>query len=107
MKSAFEFVIVAALLLGAGAASAEVFTCRGAVGEDQPTDFTITIDPTSSMISEGDFRWTTTDDDATIDWNLHRQSGTLRGIVLTGSDAGVSIAGECRLAGYADRDLRR
>ena len=91
------FVIVAALLLSAGAASAAVvqLTCRGAVGDDQPTDFTIAIDLASSVITEGDFRWTTTDNDATIDWDLHLQSGALRGVVLTGADAGVSIVGEC------------
>jgi hypothetical protein len=97
MKRAFGFVFTAALLVSTEAASATVFhlRCRGAVGEDQPTDFTITIDPMLSVITEGDFRWTTTDNDATIDWNLHRQSGALRGVVLTGADAGVSIVGEC------------
>jgi hypothetical protein len=70
-------------------------SCRGSVGEDQPTDFNIAIDLTLSVITEGDFRWTTTDNDATIDWNLHRQSAALRGVVLTGVDAGVLIVGEC------------
>lgn len=69
--------------------------CRGAVGDDEPTDFTIAIDPSWSVRTEGDFRWTTTDDDAMIDWNLHRESGVLRGEVLTGADAGVLIVGEC------------
>jgi len=97
MNRHFGFVVVAALFLSTGAASATVvqLSCRGAVGEDQPTDFTIAIDLASSVITEGDFRWTTSDNDATIDWDLERQSGALRGIVLTGVDAGVSIAGEC------------
>ena len=97
MKRASGFVIVAALLLSAGAASAAVvqLMCRGAVGDDRPTDFTIAIDLASSAVTEGDFRWTTSDDEATIDWDLHRQSGALRGVVLTGADAGVSIIGEC------------
>lgn len=94
---ALGFTIAAALLASTGVASATVIqlTCRGAVGEDQPTEFTISIDLASSGVTEGDFRWTTADDDATIDWDLHRQSGALRGVVLTGADAGVSIVGEC------------
>jgi hypothetical protein len=97
MKRASGVVIIAALLVGTEAASAALIQlrCRGAVGEDQPTDFGIAIDLTSSVITEGDFRWITIDNDATIDWNLHRQSGALRGVVLTGADAGVLIVGEC------------
>jgi len=105
MKSAFGFVVVAALLLSTGTASAAVvqLNCRGAVGEDRPTDFTIAIDLTSSVITEGDFRWTTSDNDATIDWDFERQSGALRGVVLTGVDAGVSIVGECDQAAERNR----
>ena len=97
MKTAFGFITMAALLVSTGAASAASIrvACRGAVGEDQPTEFTIAIDLARSVITEGDFRWTTTDDDATIDWNLHRQTGALRGVILTGADAGVLIAAEC------------
>jgi hypothetical protein len=97
VKRAFGLVI-GALLISNGAASAAVIqrSCRGAVGEDPPIDFTIAIDLTLSTITEGDFRWTTTDNDATIDWSLHRQSGALRGIVLTGADAGVLIVGDCK-----------
>jgi hypothetical protein len=97
MKKPLGFTTIAALLVSTGAASAALIQvpCRGAVGEDQPTEFTIAIDLALSVITEGDFRWTTTDDDATIDWNLHRQTGALRGVVLTGADAGVLIVGEC------------
>ena len=97
MNRAFSLVIIAALLVSTGAASTVVIqrSCRGAAGEDQPTDFTIAIDLRLSVITEGDFRWIATDNDATIDWNLHRQSGALRGVVLTGADAGVLIVGEC------------
>jgi len=97
MKKTLGFTTIAALLVSTGAASAALIQvpCRGAVGEDQPTEFTIAIDLALSVITEGDFRWTTTDDDATIDWNLHRQTGALRGVVLTGADAGVLIVGAC------------
>lgn len=105
MKRAFGFVIIAALLVSTGAASAAVvqLRCRGAVGEDQPTDFTIAIDLALSVITEGDVRWTTTDNDATIDWDLHRQSGALRGVVLTGADAGMLIVGECNQSAERNR----
>jgi len=105
MKRGFGFVIVAALLV-AEAASATVvqLTCHGAVGEDQPIDFTIAVDIAQSVVTEGDLRWTTTDDDETIDWDLHRQSSAIRGVVLTGADAGVMIVGECNQS--VERDLR-
>ena len=95
MNKAFGFIAIPALLAISGAASTALIqmSCRGAVGEDQSTEFTIAIDATLSVITEGDFRWNTTDDDATIDWNLHRQTGALRGVV----DAGVMIVGECNI----------
>jgi hypothetical protein len=97
MKRTVGRLIVAALLASTGAASAAVIrlSCHGAVDEDPVPDFVIAIDLASSVVTEGDFRWMTTDGDAAIDWNLHRQSGALRGVVLTGADAGVVIAGEC------------
>ena len=104
MKRVFGLFVIGALLASTGAASAAAIerSCRGAVGEDQPTDFTIAIDLTLSVITEGDFRWTTTDNDETIDWNLQRQNGALRGVVLTGADAGVLIVGTCNQSARRD-----
>ena len=96
MRRTFSSAVIAALLMSTGTAAAEVLqlTCRGTVGED-PTDFTIEIDLASAVISEGDLRWNTTDDDAAIDWHLNRRNDELRGVVLTGEDAGVLISGKC------------
>ena len=90
-------VVIAALVAVAQTAPAEVLrrVCHGAFGDDRPTAFIVEIDLASSVITEGDFRWTATYDGATIDWNLDRRNGALRGVVLTGPDAGLSIVGEC------------
>ena len=97
MRTAFQ--IIAALLAIAENAPAEVLQqicpARGTVGEDERIEFTIAIDLSSSAISEGDFRWTATYGAQTIDWDLNRRSGELRGVILTARDAGLLIVGEC------------
>jgi hypothetical protein len=99
MRRTFSSAVIAALLMSTGTAAAEVLqlTCRGTVGEGS-TDFTIEIDLASSVISEGDLRWNITDDGATIDWHFNRRNDELRGVVLTGEDAGMLIAGKCILS---------
>src|SRR5262245_49647515 len=96
MRRTFSSAVIAALLMSTGTAAAEVLqlTCRGSVGEDS-TDFTIEIDLASSVISEGDLRWRVTGDGVTIDWHFNRRNDELRGVVLTGEDAGMLIAGKC------------
>jgi hypothetical protein len=96
MRRTFSSAIIAALLTSAGTAAAEVWqlTCRGTLGEES-TDFAVEIDLASSVISEGDLRWNITDDDATIDWHFNRRNNELRGVVLTGEDAGTLISGKC------------
>lgn len=69
--------------------------CQGGVEGTEQIGFTIAIDMASADISDVDFRWTTRDGDVTIDWNLNRQSGALRGVILTGAAAGLQIAGDC------------
>ena len=96
MRRTFSSAVIAALLMSTGTAAEEVLqlTCWTTVGED-PTDFTIEIDLASAVISEGDLRWNITDDGTTIDWHLNRRNDELRGVVLTGEDAGMLIAGTC------------
>ena len=85
------------LLAVAGHASAEVLelACRAAIGEDDPANLIVTVDLATSVISERDFRWTTTDGDTTIDWSVTRAGDVLRAVILTGPDAGLQISGSC------------
>ena len=90
-------IAFAVLLVVAGHASAESLqlVCRAAIGEDDPADIIVAIDLATSVITERDFRWTTTDGDTTIDWSLTRPRDVLRAVILTGPDAGLQISGSC------------
>jgi hypothetical protein len=90
-------VALAVLLVVASHASAGVLelACRVTIGEDEPADFIVAVDLVTSVISERDFRWTTTDGDTTIDWSVTRARDVLRAVILTGPDAGLQISGSC------------
>jgi hypothetical protein len=94
MRRAIAFAV---LLVVAGHASAEVvqLVCRAAIDEDNPVEFIVAVDLSTSVTTERDVRWTTTDGDTTIDWSLTRSRDVLRAVILTGPDAGLQISGSC------------
>ena len=96
MRRTFTSAVIAALLMSTATAATEVLqlTCRGTVG-DVSSEFTLEIDPALFVASEGDLWWNTTDDGATIDWQFSRRNDELRGVVLTGENAGMLISGQC------------